>query len=130
MNGKDYVKNAVKLAKDLMDSKELELVYGKKCKRPMLKDYRPELDISPELGPRETQEYQQFNGVARWAVETGRTDMLYEVSLLSSQLALPRKGHMKALMGIFAYLDKNPHAMLVFDDATLKINPNTITETN
>ena len=130
MDGKDYVKNAVKLAKDLLESKGLQFTYGKKCQRPMPKDYRPELDASRELGPRETQEYQQFIGVARWAVELGRADILYEVSLLSSQLALPRKGHMEALMGIFAYLEKHPHATLVFDDATPKIDPSSVPETS
>jgi hypothetical protein len=43
-------------------------------------------------------------GVLRWAVEIGRLDILLEVSLLSSHLALPRKGHLEQVYHIFAYL--------------------------
>jgi len=122
MSGQDYVKNAVKLAKDLLEQKGMTMTHGKKSARPMPQNYRPELDISAVLSPKEAQEYQQFIGIARWAVELGRIDILYEVSLLSSHLAMPRKGHMEALMGIFAYLEKHPRATLVFDDRYPGIN--------
>ena len=130
MDGTDYVKNAVKLVKELLANKDQQLVYGKKCMRPMPQDYRPELDISDVLDKQGIQEYQQFIRVAHWAVELGRIDILFEVSLLSSHMAMPRKGHFEALMNIFAYLDKHPNAGLVFDDDTPEIRHQTVPETD
>ena len=81
-------------------------VYGKRAKRPTRMSYRPELDVSQVLNPKESEEYQQFVGIARWIIELGKVDILYEVLLLSSHLDIPWKGHREALMGIFVYPDK------------------------
>ena len=35
---------------------------------------------------------------------------------------MPRKGHMKALMGIFAYLDKSFGKTIIIDPVILKVN--------
>ena len=48
-------------------------------------------DVSQVLSPKESQEYQQFVGIARWFIELGRVDILYELSLLSSHLDMPQK---------------------------------------
>ena len=112
----DYVQNAVKLVKSMLEKEGLEMPVGqRKTQRPMAKEYRPELDVSPELEPRQAQRYQQLIGMLRWAVELGRVDIMYEVSLLSSHLALPREGHLEAAYGIFAYLNKHDRSKLVMD---------------
>ena len=54
-------------------------------------------------------------GIIRWAVEIGRVDILLEVSLLSSHLALPRIGHLLALYHILWYLKQLPKRKLYFD---------------
>ena len=54
-------------------------------------------------------------GILRWAVEIGRVDILLEVSLLSSHLALPRIGHIQAVYHIFGYLKQVPKRKLYFD---------------
>ena len=95
---------------------------GKKAERPMPKDYRPEIDVSPILEPHKAQQYQQLIGMLRWAVELGRVDIVFEVSLLSSHLALPREGHLDAAYGIFGYLAKHLESNLVFDDKQVDIN--------
>eukprot|EP00980_Cylindrotheca_fusiformis_P025104 scaffold13074_cov103-Cylindrotheca_fusiformis.AAC.1 len=88
----------------------------------MKRDYRPEIDVSPELGKKETAEFQQLIGMLRWACELGRTDFLYELSLLSSHLALPREGHLEAAYNIFGYLAKHLDSTLVFDDKKPELN--------
>ena len=116
MSGKDYLKNAINVAKEMASIDGLTFSSGKKAERPMGKDYRPEIDVSPPLEPNKAQQYQQLIGMLRWAVELGRVDILFEVSLLSSHLALPREGHLDAAYGIFGYLAKHLESNLVFDD--------------
>eukprot|EP00957_Ditylum_brightwellii_P027061 2045980-Ditylum_brightwellii.AAC.1 len=59
------------------------------------KDYRPELDSSPELGATDVSYYHSCIGVLRWIMELGQVDIITELLLLSSHLALPRKGHLE-----------------------------------
>ena len=66
------------------------------------RDYRPEVDISDELGAEDASHYQSLIGILQWMVELGRVDICTEVSMVSSHLALPRKGHLEALMHLFA----------------------------
>ena len=54
-------------------------------------------------------------GVLRWAIELGRVDILLEVSLLSTQMASPRLGHLQQLYHIFGYLKKSPRKRLFYD---------------
>ena len=73
----------------------------------MTNDYRPEIDITPKLGPEDAAYFQSLIGVLRWIVEIGRIDINVEVSMLSSHLVLPREGHMQELLHIFVYLKKH-----------------------
>ena len=61
------------------------------------------------------QVYQELVGILLWAVEIGKVDILPEVSLLSSQLALPRVGHLQAVYRVFGYLKQVPKHKLYFD---------------
>ena len=79
------------------------------------KGYRPEIDISPELGPQEASYFQSLIGVLCWMVELGRVDICTEVSMMSSCLAMPRRGHLDALFHAFVYLKKNHNAEMMFD---------------
>ena len=51
----------------------------------------------------------------RWSVEIRRIDILLEVSLLSSHLALPRFLHLQAVYRIFRYLKQVPKRKLYVD---------------
>jgi hypothetical protein len=84
---------------------------GKKA----VQGYRPELDISPELDADKASYFQSQIGVLRWCVEIGRIDIITEVSLLASHLALPREGHLEAVFHIFAYIEKKHNSRVVFD---------------
>ena len=61
------------------------------------------------------QVYQELIGILHWAVKIGRVDILLEVSLLSSQLAFPRVGHLQAVYRVFGYLKQVPKRKLYFD---------------
>ena len=58
----------------------------------------------------------------QWIVKLGRVDVCLEVSMMSSHLALPRKGHMEQVMQIFGYLKKYHSEELVFDPSDPTIN--------
>jgi hypothetical protein len=66
--------------------------------------YHPAEDDTPELNAKGLRCYQELIGILRWAVEIGRLDMLLEVALLSSHLAMPRRGHLEQAYHIFACL--------------------------
>jgi hypothetical protein len=54
-------------------------------------------------------------GILRWCVELGRVDIITEVSMLASHLALPREGHLEAVFHIFSYLDQKHNSRMAFD---------------
>ena len=87
----------------------------KKAPAPMSNEYRPKIDISPELNATDAAYYQSLIGILRWMVELGRVDITTEVSMLSSCLALPREGHLKQLFRMFSYLEKQHNSEMVFD---------------
>ncbi len=78
-------------------------------------NYRPELDTTPELSPDQALFYQTKIGVLRWCVELGRIDIISEVSELASYLALPREGHLEAVLHQLNFLDKRHNARILFD---------------
>jgi hypothetical protein len=80
-----------------------------------LSDYRPELEVSPELKSDGIQLYQELIGVIQWAVELGRVDILLEASLMLTHMALPREGHLQRLHRMFGYLKLYPKRKIAFD---------------
>ena len=85
------------------------------CKTPMKQGYHPSDDISVELDDKDLRYFQELIGILRWAIEIGRLDILLEVSLLSSHLALPRKGHLEQVYHIFGYLKKGSRRRILMD---------------
>ena len=106
LSSDDYVANAVKEVETELGKESLKL--RGKAQRPFALDYRPEIDITPELDEEGIQKYQGYMGIFRWMIELGRVDILTEVSHLSSYQAMPREGHLEACYHIFAYLRKHP----------------------
>ena len=130
MSPKEYVKNSVELVKKMLAAEGKEMRFGKSSERPMSRQYRPELDVSRVLSDKMTNRFQQLIGILRWAVELGRVDIMFEVSQLSSHLALPREGHLDAAYGIFIYLAKHLDSTMVFDDKRPHIEEEGFIETN
>ena len=113
MSAEKYVVSAVKNVEEALAKKGLRL--PTKCYTPLPTDYRPELEVSPELKSDGIQLYQELIGVLRWAVELGRVDILLEASLMSTHMAMPREGHLQQLYRMFGYLKLYPKRKLAFD---------------
>jgi hypothetical protein len=110
----DYIKAAIKTLREALKSKP-HLKWSTRVLTPMILNYAPELDASPELESEDIQFYQELIGMLRWATELGRTDVLLETSLLSQYQASPRQGHLEQALHIFAYMDKKPKTSLYMD---------------
>ena len=57
---------------------------------------------SSKLGPKEANYYQCQIRVLHWMVEIGWVDIITEVSMLESQMTMPREGHMDAVFHVFS----------------------------
>ena len=114
-----YVKEAVGNVKKYL--KTIGRKLPSKAETPTSVDYRPEIDVSPELNDLDGAYYHSLIRTLRWIVELGRIDICLEVSMLSSHLALPREGHLDQALHIFAYLDKHHNAEMVFDPTPWEI---------
>ena len=53
-----------------------------KAVTPMTSWYRPEMDVTPELGSEDAAYYHSLIGVLRYMVELGRIDINVEASML------------------------------------------------
>ena len=95
---------------------------AKRCSGPWPNQYLAELDESPELSPTKANYYQSQIGVLHWIVELGRIDIVTEVSILASYMAMPREDHLEAIFHVFAYLKKRHNSQLVFDPTYPDIN--------
>ena len=123
-----YVQEAVKnvelhLAKEY-DGRKL----AKRASESFAPNYKPELDMSLELGPREATYYQSLVVVLQWMVELGRVDMITEVNTMAGFLAMPRKGYLDNVFHIFAYLKIKHNSRMVFDPSYPDIDMNDFKE--
>ena len=79
-----YLQSAVKNVEEYVGKPEnSHLKIPSKAETPLTISYRPELDVSPELAPRDAVYYQSLIGILRWIVELGRIDICQEVSMMS-----------------------------------------------
>ena len=111
-----YVKSAVQNVEDYLAKKGKSL--PAKASTPLSSQYRPELDTTEELEPDDAAYFQSLIGILRWMVELGRVDLCTEVSMMSSHLCMPRKGHLEQLFHVFGYLKKHHNAEMPFDPST------------
>ncbi len=78
-------------------------------------DYDPSTDLSDILDTDCFSFYQHLIGVMRWMVELGRINVATDVSMLSSYLACPRKGHLENALHVMGYLQLKHNSQLIFD---------------
>jgi Reverse transcriptase (RNA-dependent DNA polymerase) len=109
-----YIQEAVRNA-EVYFTKEFGMPFRRKVRSPFTSDYRPELDGSEELNTDMSSRYQSDIGILRWIVEIGRIDIITEVSLLASHLALPRMGHLMQVWHIYAFLKNRHNGCIIFD---------------
>ena len=86
-----YVQNAVKNVEEYRDRVGLKLL--KKAKSPWPSNYRPEINIPPELTSTQAASYyQSLISILHWIVELGQIDLSMETSAFASMMAMPRQG--------------------------------------
>ena len=119
MSADTYIKNALENVNKLLfdDGRELR-TSQRRGRIPIPTGYRPELDQSDLLDKDMISRYLQLIGILRWAIELGRVDIALETAIMSQYSASPRVGHIEAVYHIFAYLQANPRATMVFDPTT------------
>ena len=88
----------------------------KKCSSPMDKDDSPELDESPNLGPKGVRIYMSMIGALQWAVTLGRFDIAVAVMSMSRFRMEPHEGHLVRVQRIYRYLRANPDAAIKIQD--------------
>jgi hypothetical protein len=113
MNCNQYLKEVIRNVE--LELAKSGLTLRGKPNTPMQIGYRPELDVSPVLGPNQANYYQSLIGILRWTVELGRIDIYTDVALLSSHLVEPQTGHLEQVFHIFCYLRAHLNSHLVFD---------------
>ena len=111
MSSEKYVKSAIQNIEETLQ--KTGQWPPSKCKTPLA--YGPELDATPELKADGLQRYQELIGILRWAVELGQVDILMETSMMSTHLAMPRRGHLEPVHHIFGYLKERPKWKFFFD---------------
>jgi hypothetical protein len=52
-------------------------------------------------------------------VELGRINIMDDVSMLSSYMMQPQRGHLDQVFHIFGYLKRNRRASIVFDESSV-----------
>ena len=123
MASDEYTKSAISNIEDWLNKKDNGLRLPTKTSCTFPSKWKPELDVSKELGPTDASYYQQQIGVLRWIVELGRIDVCTEVSMLAAFSANPREGHLAAVFHLFAYLKGNPKSKTVFDPTPMGHEP-------
>ena len=108
-----YIQDSIVNVSRIIEKKGLKL--RNNVQSPISRGYRPELDGSPELNIEDAALYQSLVGTLRWIVEMGRIDIICEVSMLSSYVAMPREGHLQQLFHIFGYLKTYHNARIMMD---------------
>ena len=98
LSSSQYVQVAVKNVEDHL--KSINKTLPRKATSPFRGDYRPEIDLSTELNPKQAAYYQSLIGVLRWIVELGRVDIAAESFMMASFMAAPRHGHLEQLFNI------------------------------
>ena len=68
---------------------------------PLPAGLHPKLDDTNILNDDDTQLYQSYVGILRWAVELGRIDLAHAAGVMSSFSAAPRHGHMYHVLCMF-----------------------------
>ena len=89
--------------------------FAREVINPFESDCDTTMDLSAELGPIFLDYYHTQTIVLRWMVELGIIDIITDVSMLASQLALPQEGHLESVFHIFGYLKGHHNYRMVFD---------------
>ena len=68
--------------------------------------------------------YQSLIGILRWMVEIGRVDIITELSMMASHIAMPREGHLEAVLKVLALFCQTFNSRMAFEPTYPSINMN------
>ena len=109
-----YVQDAVKNVGEYLAKNFDGCKFSKFLSGPWPTDYASELDEMPELIPAMANYYQSEVGVLHFIVELGRVDIINQVSILASHMAMPREGNLESIFYFFGYLQMKNKSCIVF----------------
>jgi hypothetical protein len=66
--------------------------------------HEPKFDVAEPLGPEDVSYYQSQICVLHWMIGLEHVEIITEVSLLVSQLAQLREGHLKVVFHMYAHM--------------------------
>ena len=115
MSPSKYIQEAVRNAENYLGANFGGRTLSKRASAPWPADYSAETDTTTELNVDLANCCQSQIGALNWIVEPGCVDTIAEVSILASQMALPREGHLDAVFHVFACLKKKHNSRLIFD---------------
>ena len=78
--------------------------------------------MSTELVAYEAACFKSLIGVLQCIVKLGRADLEMETLAMASMFSLPRKGHIKVLFQMFAFLKNKYNYVMVFDQTEHNID--------
>ena len=61
-------------------------------------------------------------GMFMWMVELSRVDIITEVSIMASQMAMPREGHLEAVLRVFGFIRQKYNSRMAFEPTFPTIN--------
>ena len=121
MHAYDYVVESCKMVQGWNERNGHK--FKNNCEDAMKGNYRPEINISDELGDNLATQFQQTIGILRWSVGLGRINSIAELLFLSSFNISPCREHLEAAYRIFEYLYSHQRGgCVVFDDTKPKMN--------
>ena len=82
------------------------------------------MDNNPALEKYLAYWYQYLIGILRQMVEIVRVDIITKVSMLASQVAIPREGHLEVVLHVFEFIRQNYNSRMNFDPTSLVIDMN------
>ena len=82
------------------------------------------MDETPDLEHGLASWYQYLIGIIRWMAEIGRLDIITEVSMMASHMAMPREGQLESVLHVFAFLRQRYNSRMAFDPTYPIINMN------
>jgi hypothetical protein len=130
MSSRKYVQSAVQNVQEYLEALPCAKKLQKKASGPFSGGYKPALDENPELDLIKANLYQSQIGILRWCVELGRIEIITDVSMLSTQLCLPRDGHLEDVFHVCAYLVLHHIARVVFDPTYPAVDMGTFIKTD
>ena len=88
------------------------------------------MEKTPDLEQELASWYHYFIVGIRWMADIGRVDLITEVSMMASQMAMHREGILEVVLHVFAFLRQNYNYRVVFDPTYPAVNMNYFRECN